>query len=467
MLPLGISSSKDIDFLSALQYSPIPTYNSIGFSTALHNSTGNIYLYGWSGYTPGATGAANHIVAKYNKHGILQWQKNYNSANFGFRSEFAIDLNENIFVSDVFTASGVSGKLHTLFKMNQSGTVVWARNFYENASDNPLPTATAVSADGSYIYTAGHIGAYGYYVKYDSSGIPLVAKKLTANTNILNSHMCIDSNNNVFLVVGQASKMTLAKYTADGTLSWQRQITSLIPYDITCDSAGNPHIAGYRYDPDPGDPTVALNGEGHIVKYNSSGVLQWQKKINLNPQGAYDTSFFSGIRVGSDGSIYANLVATDLFSYPPSNLGALGPNTYAALMKFDSSGNYNWSKTYKVNSGNSFASNKISIDINNKIYISSSLVSGFNSSGFSQYGIIKIDPKSEINDKNVILYNPVYFSFNKDGLGYYSYTAVNSSQTESAGSLTSSNAAFTHLEVTNLQSTFVNSTINTLFTKTI
>ena len=142
MLPLAISSSKDIDFLSALQYSPIQAYNSVGFSTALHNSTGNIYLYGWSGYPSPSVGGPNHIIAKYNKNGILQWQKNYGSSDYGFKSEFCVDTNENIYISDVFSYVGFSGKIHTIMKIDQSGSIVWAKVFYENSSYNANPTAT-------------------------------------------------------------------------------------------------------------------------------------------------------------------------------------------------------------------------------------------------------------------------------------------------------------------------------------
>lgn len=462
MLPLAISSSKEINFASRLDTG---TGNKISFSTNVHPATNNIYLYGYANGGP-----LNHVIAKYNKYGIFQWQKNYNSLAAGFKSEFCVGVDENIYFSDKFSYSGITGYPHTLFKMDQSGTVTWGRFFYQNSSDTScIPTSAVASPDGSCVYTAGHIGNYAYFVKYDLSGQPLVQRKITGST-ILNSHMCADGELGIFIVVGEASGMTLLKYSSDGTLSWQRKLAGLIPYDITCDLSGNPHIAAYRYDPDPGDPTLALNGEGHMVKYNSSGTLQWQKKITLNPQGDYDTSFFSGVRVAQNGDVYANLVATDYFYYPPNSVSANAGTSYPALIKFNSSGVYQWGRNYQISDSgnNSSIGNKISIDENNNIYMATTINILINPMVASAgYGLIKFTPKIERNDVNISLYGTASLQLNKDGLGYYTYTAVNGAQSETAGSLVSSDAGFTHGAPTGLQGAFVNNSITELFNKKI
>lgn len=463
MFPGSVSSSKEINFASRLLDSTAG--NRIPFSTAVHPATNNIYLYGYANGGP-----LNHVIAKYNKYGIFQWQKNYVSNGVGFKSEFTVGVDENLYFSDKFTYSGLTGQPHTLFKMDQSGTVTWARFFYQSSSDTScIPTSTVASPDNSSIYTAGHIGNYAYFVKYDLSGNPLVQRKITGST-ILNSHMCADGELGIFIVIGEASGMTLLKYSSDGTLIWQRKLLGLIPYDITCDLSGNPHIAAYRYDPDPADTSMALNGEGYLVKYNSSGTLQWQKLIKLSPQGDYDTSFFSGVRVGKNGDVYANLVATDYFYYPPNSLSANAGTSYPALMKFNSSGVYQWGRNYQISDSgnNSSIGNKISIDENDNIYMATTmniLVNPmFSNAG---YGLIKFTPKIEINDVSISLYNTASLQLNKDGLGYYTYTALNGGQVETTASLVSSDAGFTHGSGTGLQGAFVNNSITELFNKKI
>lgn len=121
----------------------------------------------------------------------------------------------------------------------------------------------------------------GFLVKYNSAGTIQWQRQLTATSNTVNTQevyiepgganvyvcgSCTISGNQAFHVV---------KYNSSGTLQWQRQLTggsSNTTYDIHVDSSSNVYLAGQTN-------RGTAQFDGYIAKYNSSGTLQWQRQF--------------------------------------------------------------------------------------------------------------------------------------------------------------------------------------------
>lgn len=95
-------------------------------------------------------------------------------------------------------------------------------------------------------------------------------------------------------------RMVVVKYAADGTIAWQKAVQFDAGYncsgaDADIDSAGNIYVCGqYQYDFN-GGTTSAMS----LVKFNSSGVKQWSRRV----VGNCDT-FGTSVVVGDDDQLY-------------------------------------------------------------------------------------------------------------------------------------------------------------------
>jgi hypothetical protein len=115
------------------------------------------------------------------------------------------------------------------------------------------------------------------------------------------------------------TQLTVLRMALDGTITWQTTLADGSDYPlgggIDIDSAGNVVIAGAKYD---SFNTILT---GYAVKLSSSGVVQWQRRINGN------TQFFS-IAIDASDSIYC-VGRGNLFTTATSDM---------YVTKFDSSG---------------------------------------------------------------------------------------------------------------------------------
>lgn len=225
--------------------------NSDGYGLSVAPS-GNVYV---SGYATGGTAWPYLILAKYNSSGAIQWQRSLSYGStyvYGF-SKMDIDSSENIYLTGYHNASGIRA---IVAKYNSSGTIQWQRDFFQ-------------------------------------SGVSTIGNSTAT-----------DSSGNVY-VVGYHNAAFLAKYNTSGALQWQRRFSSgaIADWqDICLDSIGNIYVCGVI---DVGGGSVI----GSVAKYNSSGVLQWQRT-------AKDVSArFYGIKVLNDNTIYVTGNGNDGANY--------------------------------------------------------------------------------------------------------------------------------------------------------
>lgn len=142
---------------------------------------------------------------------------------------------------------------------------------------------------------------------------------------------------------------------------------------VAVDASDNMIMAGYfsLSSLTPGTATVVSNGnvDGWVVKYNSSGTMQWAAKI------------------GDTGNEYANAVATDasgniyVSGYFTSTTLSIGTSTLINaggndifLAKYDASGNPQWAVSYG-NTGNE-TSTGLATDASGNVYITGYYGSG-------------------------------------------------------------------------------------------
>ncbi|GAB4374802.1 MAG: hypothetical protein Kow00121_19690 [Elainellaceae cyanobacterium] len=123
----------------------------------------------------------------------------------------------------------------------------------------------------------------------------------------------IDTMGNVYAagVTGEvgstAGTGTVAQYSSDGTLNWQRTLPfdgSEIAFDIAVDGAGNYYVAGAANVSTASFPT----SDGFVAKYDSNGNELWRQTIastvsllGFGSRAALDAA--SGIAIDSEGNV--------------------------------------------------------------------------------------------------------------------------------------------------------------------
>jgi hypothetical protein len=214
--------------------------------------------------------------------------------------------------------------------------------------------------------------------KYSSLGALLWQKKLggTANNNY-GYGLAIDTSDNLYAsgsgpASGGANYAAVAKYNTSGAVQWQRQIGS-VPYfssfnDAAVDGSGNVYAGGYQ-----NASQFGSNYDFSLVKYNSSGTLQWQRYL-----GVTRNQVASGVVTDSSGTTYISGYHTVY------NFGTEQNDFYGLIAKYNSSGAIQWQRTFiQVSSANA---NKMALDSEGNLYVAASAAGKFtlikyNSSG--------------------------------------------------------------------------------------
>lgn len=190
-----------------------------------------------------------------------------------------------------------------------------------------------VTQKGTFIYGTTQTPIDYAIVKLTTSGTIVWARKLTpeAGNYYYPIRLTVDASGNVFVTgeyiigVSNVKSISVAKYNSSGVIQWQRFLSygltdNLDPASITTDSAESV-IVGIR--------------EGYtstIVKYNASGAIQWQSHLSKTV-----------------GSVVVNRLTTD----SQNNvfvIGGTGDNGYieTILLKYNSAGVLQWSTTLDI-----------------------------------------------------------------------------------------------------------------------
>ena len=159
----------------------------------------------------------------------------------------------------------------------------------------------------------------------------------------------------------------VAKYNSVGTLQWVQSASGTstdVGYGIAVDGLGNVCIAG-TYSNTATFGTTSITSAGSldifVVKYNSSGTLQW-----VQSAGGTSVDIGRGIAVDASGNLYVtgSYQGTATFGATPKT--SVGSDDIF-VAKYNNSGTVQWMQS--AGSTNSDNSNSIAVDGSGNVYI--------------------------------------------------------------------------------------------------
>jgi hypothetical protein len=174
-------------------------------------------------------------VASISPQGAINWVT-YSKGNYNELFDLALDKNDNVFVCGThnsnITLNGQnyiipyqnSGYDGYLIKLDNNGTLVWARGMGSGSTDMAKKLAT----DNS-----GNCYVYGYWGQGGSQ-----------------HQIVFDSTNIVSKTPGKSYSFFLAKYDANGSVAWAQKFDEFngsgdLPHLIATDTDGNCYLSGH------------------------------------------------------------------------------------------------------------------------------------------------------------------------------------------------------------------------------
>ncbi len=274
------------------------------------DGSGNVYV---TGYLYNTGSLHDYITVKYNSAGVLQWSRGYNGTgnNVDFAYRLVLDSSDNVYVTGWSRGSGTSDDDYATIKYNSAGTEQWVRIYQGPGDGFDQPNAIAIDGSGNVYVTGRSLGIATQYdyatIKYNPSGDSLWVRRY------------------------------------DGTESSSDYGTC-----VAVDAVGNVYVSGQCL-------SASSNYDFVTVKYNSSGVFQWDKLYD-GPGNSVDN--VNAMALDNSGNVYVT-----------GSTAMTGQNYNYATVKYTSTGIEKWSDTYNGTAGGSDESFSIAADTKGNIYI--------------------------------------------------------------------------------------------------
>ncbi len=279
---------------------------------------GNVYVTGSSFGTVGPNGIFDDlIVIKYNSAGSQLWSFRYNGPSGGLDrgNSISVDPTGNVFVCGISwggSGSAGTGFDEVLIKLNSAGLFQWVYRSANAGSDELLMLVLDVTGN---IYAAGYEtnttqGENYVTLKLNSAGVVQWKSFYNGPDNDIDQalSLAIDGTGNVYVTGksdgGSSTVFDIAtvKYNSLGVQQWAQRFNGSSNMNdegkaITVDTASNVYVTGYSTNPATAD-------DYQTIKYNSSGVQQWEiKYTNSGSPGSSDRAV--SIYADNSGNVYA------------------------------------------------------------------------------------------------------------------------------------------------------------------
>jgi hypothetical protein len=329
-------------------------FNTDGWGLAVDNDAGFIYI---AGQTTPDGGQTNATLTKISgSDGTIEWSKKY---DFGFDSSSAVvDVASDGNPVMVGYAEYEGDRYVATTKVDaEDGTVIWSRKLNGQNSEQ---------AYGMAVGPSGEVVVIGYM---DQLGVTDAAETLyadpvsnanwTINQNVFSGNDGVGIRFDVSFTAGVPTFTnvvdTLGDRTVDGTVA---TILGSVLGGVNGVDDMTVKVA-----------TLApVDQDDHmlVVKYNSSGAIQWQKAVLFDNN--YDT-YGADADIDSEGNVYVTGQYEATVDGPIDQL--------LNIVKFNSSGVEQWSRRIQGNCG-AFASS-IVVGPDDKLYLSATTFTGTNS----------------------------------------------------------------------------------------
>lgn len=335
---MDVSHSQWVSNFGGLANTDVNMENAKG-NAITADVLGNSYVTGFSA----EQNTGNDIVTiKYNVLGGIDWAVGYNgSANGEDEGKgICLDASGNIYVVG-YSTNNTRNKDVTIIKYNSSGQKVWDRYYGVtpgNVEDRGL--GIAVDAD-NFIYVTGFTtNADGYTdivtQKYDQAGNVLWTDLQDGDFHLNGQGLgvAVGPTGNVYttgFVSGpNGTDIVLIKYNSNGVIQWNKSVNGGAnsedkAWGIVIDSDDNAYITGYTTESSQGANT-------YTAKFTSAGTLVWSKSYNGSGNQS-DKAW--GIVVDTDKSVYIT----------GETYASTGGANYLTI-KYNSNGTEAWAKTY-------------------------------------------------------------------------------------------------------------------------
>ncbi|MBS4028217.1 MAG: SBBP repeat-containing protein [Ignavibacteriales bacterium] len=294
----------------------------------------------------------------------LDWVQEYTSNRLSGDEQVAdlvVDNNGNTYVLGQ-TQSYLTRADFLILKYNPSGSLVWAADYNGSSNTNDAPRALALDANGN-VYAVGtktHTGRNSDFVtvKFSSSGVKQweVDYNGPLDSADVAEDIAVDNAGNVYVAgstfhpTKEKSYATL-KYNSAGVLAWEKIFNDYdynYPTNIAVDGTGNVYVSGTSWDSD--------QNQGYaVVKYNPLGTMQWVTRYD-EPSG-YNTDI--AMVADASGNVYVTGE-----SYDTDTL-----YIEYATVKINASGVLEWDKRYNATSRSDNYPRDIAVDNSGNVYV--------------------------------------------------------------------------------------------------
>ena len=399
-----------------------------GYSVST-DSSGNSYVFGYTDST--GAGDRDFLLSKYDSIGDVQWQRILGGAARDWGRSVAIDSSDNVYVFGHTASAGAGASDFLLAKYNTSGTIQWQRILGGSGTE----TGYAVAIDSSdNIYVAGETDSTGagssdfLLAKYNTSGTIQWQRVLGGASGDAAYSVILDSSDNVY-VVGETGStgaggddFLLAKYNSSGTIQWQRVLGGVGDdkcFSAAIDSSDNLYVFGYTAS------TGAGSNDFLLAKYNSSGVIQWQRVL-----GGADNEQGSSVAIDSSDNVY---VLGFTLSAGAGSLDFL-------LAKYNSSGTIQWQRVLGT-AGSYENGRSVAVDLLDNVYVFG--VTGGIGEGGDEYLQAKLPNDGSLTGTYALDGVDVVYAASSLTAATSTLTAATSSLTAATSSLTAATSTLT------------------------
>jgi len=298
-------------------------YKDYGNSVAT-DAQGNIYVCGtfqsvvyFEDFVLSSQGDADVFVAKYDKHGNIQWAKRGGGVASDWGQGIAVDKQGNVYTTGKFNKKADFGK-DTLVSQGEEDLFV---------------------------------------VKYDPAGNVLWARGAGGNMDNRGNDLAIDPQNNIYLTGSSRGWMSLdghevfsdglndmflAKLSPDGKFEWAKTGGGEgydFGFALATDPHGNIYLTGCYNGRATFDGNTLIskgNLDVFVAKYSPRGQLLW-----IRSGGGTDEDYAGSVYTDKEGNIYATGEFRGIATFGSHSLKSKG-NWDIYLIKYDPKGNTKW-----------------------------------------------------------------------------------------------------------------------------